>query len=138
MNKDTVNQILDALASRFAVPASHLWDVLVRQARIEFWQGAGTALLALLAAFGMSVVAGRATANARAYLIQRLGDAIDREYGARALTDRSPEPAEICAWLATSGLALFGAILTAITLASIGDLLNPEYHALKEILGAFK
>ena len=53
MNAQNVTQILDALAAKLSVPASHLWEVLIRQVRVGIvfdvlWLVAAIILLRLI------------------------------------------------------------------------------------------
>ncbi len=112
MNKDNVNQILDALAARLGTPAAHLWAVLVRQAAIEFWTQAGLTLFA----WALVLVGLR-------YTRSRWED----------WDDFQPIV------LVIGGAAVAATIIaTIVTIQYVGYLLNPEYYALREVLGALK
>lgn len=112
MNKDNVNQILDALAARLGTPAAHLWAVLMRQAQVEFWtQAVETALLWLLLIVAVRFVKARWV-----------------EW----------DELQVIAPIFVGILGLVTLIASAVAIEKVGYLINPEYYALREVLGAFK
>lgn len=124
MNKDTVNQVLDALAARLAVPVSHLWAVLVRQAAVEFWTGIGAALLAWVV---LGVAVRIALTVWRKDAESRKGEMYSMESG------------WCIVWGIAAGLtAVLAIALTFVAISDVGYLVNPEYYALAKVLGAFK
>lgn len=118
MNKDNVNAVLDALAARLSVPATHLWQVLLRQAAVEFWVSLIGSLLAL------------AVLSVFVYWAAKIGR---REGG---WEEGSIEKILVFA-CGTASLVVFIASLVT-TWGSVAGLMNPEYYALKEIFGALK
>lgn len=117
MNKETVNQVLDALAARLAVPVSHLWAVLVRQAYVEF----ATMTVGMLV--GWAVFGALFRWFLKEHAKDTNGWADDMEFGLG-----------IASTLA--GLLALG--LTFSWIAQLGYVANPEYFALTKVLGAFK
>lgn len=110
---DEIMKRIDALAAKMGVTGSHLWGVLIRQARIE-----GIEWLCW-AALWISI------ASAGAYLAYRCHNSPDDNWD-------DPVPIGFC--------ILASAICFLIGLGCIGGtpalFLNPEYWALQQILKA--
>lgn len=108
MNAQNIGQILDALAARFSVPAAHLWDILIRQAYVNFV---------------IALVAFLITAPAFGYATRRWLKADGYEEGER--------------WggvTLLTGVLFTGAVLAV--LSTVGGAVNPEYYALNAVLTA--
>jgi hypothetical protein len=113
MNKDNVNQILDALSARLGTPAAHLWAVLVRQAAVEFWTNTAIA-----------VVLAMAFTFYTRWVVRHEWD--------------SYSDSEMFAKVGVAVLGGFTLIGICIAVSQVGYLVNPEYYALRTVLGAFK
>lgn len=110
--KDEILKRLDAIAATLNTTAAHLWDVLVRQARLEGIED--SALLALLLV--------------GAYWLYRWTRSILN-------TDDDSEFNPI--WLLICLLWIVCVALTLMCIYSIPlELFNPEYYALRELLHA--
>lgn len=126
MNAKTVTDLLDALAARFGTSAAHLWAVLIRQVYIDaieitlFYLVLGVAIVQLF------------------------------RYVARATrADTTPEQRRYSSnveWNVSAVIACVMGCLLSLMLFfylpefanDIGRLFNPEYGALRIILGAMK
>lgn len=113
MNAENVDQILGVLAERFGTTASHLWDVLIRQAYIEAASGVAWFVFALVVTF---------------WVIRHRDDewASDDMMG--------PSIAMIFVGVSTLVFLITGA---GAFISGVEAALNPEYFALKEVLSAF-
>ena len=119
MNAKTVEEILTVLAAKFGTTAAHLWDVLVRQAYVE---GA-------LAVFWV-VVSVVIIYNATVRFPRALAALKGAEY--------DEEPPHIAALVLWGALALIFTIVGGVNIdVAVTSLGNPEYAALKLVLGAF-
>jgi hypothetical protein len=120
---EAVQTAIDALAAKLAVPVAHLWDVLVMQARIEAW----TSLVWLPLVGAAWFAWWRVLAWARKNHTES--------------QDRFSDWGIIATLVGLVGaIALTVSSVQALALAagSIGYLINPEYYAVKQILGALK
>lgn len=103
---------LDALAAKLGVAAGQMWDILVRQS----WLVSGIMQTAVGAAFVIMAIVG----------LYFMGTTDDWQ---------EPKPRSVSGVV----LAFFGFLFAAILLSQgIPHLINPEYYALKDILGAVR
>lgn len=112
---DTVSKILDELAKRFGSTGAHLWEVLVRQAF-------DSSLINLLVGGGASL-----------FLIGLSGLLF-------WVGNQESHNCDTDGFYACGGVAgLLGVFILAVILScNVLGLLNPEYYALKDILGGLK
>lgn len=138
-------QIIQTLAAELKVPAEYLWAVLVRQARVEFFQSLAWFAVVVALWVAVAVVARRIMRSAREEWT---------EYeAARAEYDRNPRetpwPEKPDGWAdndgAVIGATILGALLVLVTMLGFADLItnaghlaNPEYFALDRVLDALK
>lgn len=120
MQTQNVNDVIDHLAAKLSIPASHLWSVLVRQQRYEVLSGIIWSVAWALGA----IAVWRLRARIEAW-VQEGGSYSDREialcfyYGARV------------------AVIVVAFLVLAVNVNSImGMLYNPEYYALKALLSA--
>lgn len=118
MNQEVLSR-LDALAAKLGVAANHLWGVLVRQAYVD---ALGSLLFALIAAaltygFYRVVLYGRA---------EKWYDGYDTEL------------AVVGTGVVGVGLVVCVVIALVQLVAGIQNVANPEYFALRHVLGALK
>ena len=116
----TAAQAIDALASKLAVPATHLWAVLVRQVPINAAIQVGYLTIA-------AVVTWLTYRFARAHWYDETDD---RNYDA----DGDLRRLLLSAVLVVLGLWLI--IQGASVIEALGYLANPEYFALQQVLMA--
>ena len=111
MNAENVGQILDALGVRFGATGAHLWTILQRQAYVE-------GVIALLAIGLGSIMFAAFSWTTR-----------------KARDDYNYEPVMV-------GIGISGVIVVICaviqTFGAISAMMNPEYYALQQVLGAFK
>lgn len=117
----TAAQVIDALASKLAVPTSHLWGVLVRQAPINAAIQVG--YLAL-----MAIVSWQSYRFVRAHWRKETDD---RGYG----TDDG-DFRRMFFSVALVVLGVFLIVQSAGAIEALGYLANPEYFALHQILSS--
>lgn len=117
MNAKTVNEILDALASRFGTTAAHLWDILIRQVYIDAIEYA--VFNALLGCCAFACVR---------FAMRRIGKERNREW----------DDATIGAFIVGGAFVAVLLIFLPGTFDAIGYLFNPEYGALRKVLEAVK
>lgn len=117
-----IKAVIDQLASKLGVATDHLWQVLVRQMKIEAMQDGIWAMVFLIVA----VVAARAS-----------------HYGVHnwhneQLDWNERDAASACLWL--GGIIGFVAagLCIAFICSAIGTWCNPEYYALQKLLGMLK
>lgn len=111
MNAKTVEEILTVLAAKFGTTAAHLWDVLVRQAYVE---GALAVFWVVVSAVAVYIAA------------RGIGREAKKEY---SYNDTG------LMWASLGILFIVvGGINIDVAVTSLG---NPEYAALKLVLGAF-
>jgi uncharacterized membrane protein len=111
----TVNEIIGVLAEKFGTTASHLWQVLLRQALIEAKIDLGISIF-----FGITAIC---LGKFIYYLIKKPEEDWDEK-------DNIP-------WLIAIEVVLV-LILMAFAVSSLNSFLNPEYRALQTIFNAFK
>lgn len=118
MNDQTI-QALNVLAAKLGTTAEYLWGVLVRQAPIT-----GALDLAVMAAWLVALIF-----SARFVHKNTAGDEPRWD----------DEAARFFAWGGVWLGALFVALIGGIIIPSaVSAILNPEYWALKQLLGAIK
>lgn len=106
-----VNDVIDHLATKLAVPTAHLWAVLIRQQRIDVIECAIFLPLVALAVWGY------------VRLWKKYHD--DDDYA-------------IGFFIGGIALAIVMVIAVGWILTAVGEVANPEYYALKEVLSALK
>lgn len=110
-NPQAVNDVIDHLAAKLSVPTAHLWEVLIRQQRIDVIQ-----CVVFLALFGVGV---------RVWF--------------RAFWGKKRSDDQLLGMIFSGGfLGILSIIGIIWTFTAVGELLNPEYYALKEILSALR
>lgn len=119
-------QIIDKLAAKLSVPAAHLWEILVRQARIE------AALSAFWIIFG--VVAVITFLRIRVRMVAWAEEKDENGYAVR------DDEFVMAGYWVCGGIAT--AVCLIVALSNVGPLVsylfNPDYYALQQIIGALK
>jgi H+/Cl- antiporter ClcA len=110
-----VNEIIGVLAEKFGTTASHLWQVLLRQALIEAKIDLGISIFLGITAicFGKYIY----------YLIKK--------------PEKDWREEDNIPWLIAIEVALV-LILIVFAISSLNSFLNPEYRALQKVFNAFK
>lgn len=116
---EQVKDVLDHVAEKLAVPVGHLWEVLVRQQVVEGWMGVGYWIVFAAALIVM------------VYLSPRMYK------WAESLTDGyDGHPGGYFAVIVPSVVLVILFLVSTICLGDdITKIVNPEYHALNEVLG---
>lgn len=116
MNEEIFSR-LDALASKLGVAGAHLWEVLVRQAYVDFIEV--TVAMIVLPAIG--------------YASYRAFGKYESDYKGGDVSEALAAGSLVLAL----GAALGSLIMLAVWIDSLGNLFNPEYYALQKVMEAF-
>lgn len=122
MDKDLIVTVLDNLAQKLDVKCGMLWEILVGQAYISGFIGIGYCMFVVVCWVGLYFA--------------------HRNLMGKGRTSRL----KYNDWDGYIGVMVFAGvvllIITLVTIASMGDIVTkitmPEYHALQNILSAFK
>lgn len=105
-------QRLDLLAEKLGVASGHLWEILAKQAKIEFFTDAAALLVVCLVAFFCT--------KHRSHISKWVQDGYDGR--------------EAIAFFSAAIFIIIFVLAVAGAITSSGYLFNPEYFALKQIL----
>ena len=123
---DKTAALLEKLADKLGTTAEHLWGVLTTQAQISGAVDLAITVAATLAAGVATRIAWRKTSSR-----------VDSE--GRYLAAEWSEEKIVFAWLVACGLVLVAATLILTSAHSVPSaFLNPEYWALKQVLGILR
>lgn len=112
---EQINTVIDHLADKLSVPAGQVWQILLLQAKVEFWQSLIAAVVAILVTF----------AYVR-YALPRI---------VRAWQKLDNMAIGVGGLLGGVFLALFDILIGVQFYTAIGYFINPQYYALHSILG---